>query len=92
MVINMSRSYKHFPFYKDVNSSKWGKRVCNKRIRKSLKEMPKKGNIHKKMNQKWDFIYDYSSREFWEEYVEWCKHPFYGEPDYYEWYKWYKRK
>jgi hypothetical protein len=52
MVINMSRSYKHFPFYKDVNSSKWGKRVCNKRIRKSLKEMPKKGNIHKKMNQK----------------------------------------
>lgn len=92
----MSRSFKHYPFCKDVNSSKWGKRVCNKRVRKNKEDMPKKGNIHKKMNPKWDFIYDYAFSETWEEYIEWCKSGRYGkepeEPIYYEWYKWYKQK
>ena len=92
----MSRSYKHYPFCKDVRSSKWGKRVCNKRIRKHKAEMPRKSNIHKKMNEKWDFIYDYCSSDTWEEYKKWVEIPrFWKENEkanYWDWYRWYKRK
>jgi len=92
----MSRSYKHYPFCKDVHSSKWGKRICNKRIRKNKAEMPKKSNIHKKLNEKWDYIYDYCNSDTWEEYKKWVEIPrFWKETEianYWDWYKWYKRK
>jgi hypothetical protein len=52
--------------------------------------------LHKRLNERWDFIYDYSSRMTWEQYAKWCKQgPFGGEPieaDYNDWCKWYKRK
>lgn len=31
----MSHSYKKYPFCKDRQSSKWGKRYCNKIVRKT---------------------------------------------------------
>ena len=92
----MSRSYKKFPFCKDAESSKWGKQLCNRHIRRHKNELPNKGNLHKRLNERWDFIYDYSSRMTWEEYAKWCKQgPFGREPikaDYNDWCKWYKRK
>ena len=93
-VINLSRSYKHFPFCKDVKSSKWGKRLCNKRIRK-LKDIPS-GKAYCRMNEKWDYIYDYCHSETWKSYKQWCERPrWWREPekaDYFEWYKTYKMK
>ena len=62
----MSRSYKHFPFAKDRQSCKWGKRYCNKKVRKT-KDIPN-GKAYKKILEPWDFIYDYSCTEF-EEWV-----------------------
>lgn len=90
----MSRSYKHFPYCKDRNSSKWGKRQCNKRARK-IQNLPN-GNAYRKLTERWDYIYDYCSSMTWKEYKEWCEHPRwwkdFEEANYYEWYKTYKRK
>lgn len=87
----MGKSYKKYPFCKDRDSSKWGKRYCNKVVRKS-KDIPS-GKAYKKLVEPWDFIYDYSFSETWKEYQHWHKQWNYpGEPDYYEWYKTYKRK
>lgn len=87
----MSRSYKKFPFVKDRGSSKWGKRHCNKVVRKS-EEVPN-GKAYKKLVEPWDYIYDYSFSQTWKEYQEWHKKwNCSDEPDYYEWYKTYKRK
>ena len=69
----MSRSYKHYPFVKDRDSSKWGKRYCNKRVRKA-KNIPN-GKAYKKLTEPWDYIYDYSFSETWEEYLQWFKQP-----------------
>ena len=61
----MSRSYKKTPFVKDKQSSKWGKRYCNKRVRKA-KDVPN-GKAYRKLTEPWDFIYDYSHIEWeWE--------------------------
>lgn len=57
----MSRSYKKYPFVKDRNSAKWGKRYCNKRVRKT-KDIPN-GRAYKKLTEPWDFIYDYCHSE-----------------------------
>ena len=42
----MSRSYKKYPSVKDRDSSKWGKRYCNKKVRKTL-DIPN-GNAYMK--------------------------------------------
>ena len=90
----MSRSYKHFPFCKDRESCKWGKRYCNKKVRKT-KSIPN-GKAYKKLVEPWDFIYDYSCSETWKEYQEWCKRPrWWREPieaNYWDWWKCYKMK
>lgn len=87
----MSRSYKKHPFCKDRDSGKWGKRHCNKVVRKS-NEVPN-GKAYRKLVEPWDYIYDYSFSQTWKEYKKWHKQWNYpDEPDYYEWYKTYKRK
>ena len=88
----MSRSYKHYPFCKDRQSSKWGKRYCNKRVR-NAKDIPN-GKAYRKLTEPWDFIYDYACSETWKEYQQWYKNCNWveGEPSYWEWYKCYKRK
>lgn len=91
----MSRSYKDYPFCKDVKSSKWGKKVCNKRIRK-IKDIPN-GNNYRRMNKKWDYIYDYCDSMTWKEYKQWCEHPRWWKDsaetaEYFKWYKTYKMK
>ena len=58
----MSRSWKHFPFVKDRQSSKWGKRYCNKKVRKA-KDVPN-GKAYRKLVEPWDYIYDYSCSVF----------------------------
>ena len=58
----MSRSYKKYPFVKDRQSCKWGKRYCNKRVRKT-KDIPN-GKAYRKITEPWDYIYDYSCTEF----------------------------
>ena len=91
----MSRSYKKYPFCKDRESVKWGKRYCNKRVR-NTKDIPN-GKAYRKVTEPWDFIYDYSCSETWEEYKEWFKRSNKWwqnnkEPDYWDWYKVYKMK
>lgn len=90
----MSRSYKKFPFVKDVNSSKWGKRNSNKRVRK-MKNIPN-GNAYRKLTERWDYIYDYACSQSWKEYKQWCERPrWWGEQEkanYFDWYKMYKMK
>lgn len=87
----MSRSYKKYPFCKDRQSCKWGKRYCNKKVRRT-KDLPS-GKAYKKIVEPWDFIYDYSSSLSWKEYVEWHYQWHYpDEPNYYEWYRYYKGK
>lgn len=58
----MSRSYKHYPFAKDRDSCKWGKRHCNKKVR-NTKDIPN-GCAYKKLVEPWDYIYDYCHTEF----------------------------
>lgn len=87
----MSRSYKKYPFCKDRDSSKWGKRYCNKVVRKT-KDIPN-GKAYRKLVEPWDFIYDYSFSSTWKEYCHSHKvwnYP--DDPDYWEWYKMYKMK
>ena len=90
----MSRSYKHFPYCKDVNSSKWGKRYYNKQIRK-MKKVPSR-NAYRRMTNKYDYIYDYCSSEIWEEYKHFVEHPrWWMEPEeakYFDYYKYYLMK
>lgn len=90
----MSRSYKKFPWVKDRDSSKWGKRYCNKVIRKT-KDIPN-GGAFKKVSERWDYIYDYGFYETWEDYKHYCENPrWWQEPEeanYFEWYKMYKMK
>lgn len=87
----MSRSYKKYPFCKDRQSSKWGKRYCNKIVRRT-KDVPN-GKAYKKLVEPWDFIYDCSSSQTWKEYKEWHKKWGYKEePNYYDWYKYYIAK
>lgn len=90
----MSRSYRHFPCVKDKESCKWGKRQCNKKIRK-MKDIPN-GNGYKRMVCKWDYLWDYKSYETWEDYQEFCRRPRWWrepeEPVYWDWYKSYKMK
>lgn len=57
----MSRSYKKFPFVKDRESCKWGKRYCNKKVRKT-KDVPN-GKAYRKVVSSWDYIYDYCHYE-----------------------------
>lgn len=90
----MSRSYKKYLFYKDVKSSKLGKRKCNKKIR-NTENIPN-GKSYKKITSKWDYIYDYSCSETWKEYQEYYRQlNWYNtkkESNYIEWYKVYKMK
>ena len=90
----MSRSFKHFPFVKDRDSCKWGKRYCNKKIRKT-KDIPN-GKAYRKFIEPWDYIYDFWSSETWEEYKERCEHPkWWGKPEeanHWDWWKYYKMK
>lgn len=93
----MSRSYKRYPFCKDRDSSKWGKRYCNKRVRKA-KDVPN-GKAYRKLTEPWDFIYDYCCSETWEEYKNyhknhtWWKRSWEGDKiEYWYWYKCYKMK
>jgi len=90
----MSRSFKKFPFVKDRDSSKWGKRKCNKKVRKT-KDIPN-GKAYKKIAERWDYIADYHFYSTWEDYQEDCLHPrWYGKPEepiYWDWYKIYKMK
>lgn len=91
----MSRSYKHYPCVKDRDSCKWGKRQCNKKIRK-MNDVPN-GSSYKRMVCKWDYLWDYKSYETWEDYQQWFNQPHCWwrkdrEPNYWEWYKWYKMK
>lgn len=85
----MSRSYKKYPFKKDIRSSKWGKKLCNRVVRKS-KDIPK-GKGYKKLTEKWDYIYDYTSSETWKSYQKWCKATN-VEAVYYKWYRFYIAK
>lgn len=90
----MSRSYKKFAWVKDRKSSKWGKRYCNKQIRK-IEDIPN-GKAYKKLIERWDYIYDYGSHTTWKDYQNYCKNPYWWqdpeEPIYFEWYKIYKMK
>lgn len=91
----MSHSYKHYPFCKDRESAKWGKRYCNKRVRKT-KDIPN-GKAYRKLTEPWDFIYDYSCSETWKEYQQWFNQPHCWwrknhKADYWDWYKCYKMK
>lgn len=90
----MSRSFKHYPFCKDRESCKWGKRYANKKVRRT-KEIPN-GKSYKKLVNSWDFIYDYSNSETWEEYKAWCEKPEWWrslrKANYFDWYKIYKMK
>lgn len=90
----MSRSFKHFPFVKDTDSCKWGKRYCNKKIRKT-KDIPN-GKAYRKFIEPWDYIYDFWCSETWEEYKERCEHPkWWGKPEeanHWDWWKYYKMK
>lgn len=90
----MSRSVKKIPFVKDRESCKWGKRYCNKKVRKA-KDIPN-GKAYRKLTEPWDFIYDYSCSETWEEYKHWCECPrWWREPieaNYWDWWKTYKMK
>lgn len=64
----MSRSYKKYPFVKDRDSAKWGKRYCNKKVRRT-KDVPN-GKAYRKLTEPWDFIYDFSHSEFKEEVIQ----------------------
>lgn len=91
----MSRSYKKFPWVKDRDSSKWGKKYCNKQVRKT-KDIPN-GGAYKKIAERWDYIYDHGCYETWEDYKQYCENPcwYWQEPEeanYFEWYKIYKMK
>ena len=79
----MSKSIKKFPFYKDTKSSKWGKKYCNKQVRRA-KDVPD-GRSFKKFASRWDYIYDYCSSESWNEYQKRYKE----DAIYYEWYRTY---
>ena len=88
----MSRSYKKFPFCKDRDSGKWGKKYCNKRLRK-MTDVPN-GSQYQKFTNRWDYIYDYWDSNTWEEWKTWRAK--WGDDvdtlDYYEWYRIYKGK
>ena len=90
----MSRSYKKFPFVQDRDSSKWGKRYCNKRVRKTM-DIPN-GKFYRKLTEPWDYIYDHCSSETWKEYKQgtemsrWWREP--KEANYFDWYRCYKMK
>ena len=64
----MSRSVKKFPFVKDRQSCKWGKRYCNKIVRKT-KDVPN-GKAYRRLIEPWDYIYDYSCVEFKEDVIK----------------------
>lgn len=93
----MSRSVKKFPFCKDVKSSKWGKKQCNKKIRK-ISNLPN-GCAYKHIIEKWDYIYDYCGSMTWKEYKKWVECPRFWrtsniveQANYYDWYRIYKQK
>jgi hypothetical protein len=90
----MSRSFKRYPFCKDNEKCKKGKRHCNKVVRRT-KDIPN-GRAYKKLAESWDFIYDYSCSETWEEYKKRVERPRFWrevqEANYYDWYKYYKQK
>lgn len=88
----MSRSYKKYPFCKDRESCKWGKKYCNKQVRKT-KDLPN-GNFYRKVANHWDYIYDYWDSNTFEEYKDWIKRWGYEEDgnEHFEWYKIYKMK
>lgn len=61
----MSRSYKKHPITKDGGrSSKIGKKLANKKVRKNVDKLPSKGKAYKKIYNSWD-INDYIS--YWTE-------------------------
>ena len=79
----MSRSYKRTPVCKDGNASKKrGKKIVNKKIRKTT-DLGQKSNLYKKGYESWN-ICDY---RFYED----CKAEFNVE-DINFWKKWYFRK
>ena len=80
----MSRSYKKYPSVKDRDSSKWGKRYCNKKVRKTL-DIPN-GKVYKRIFESWDYITDYRFHLTWKDYQK------ISNATYYEWYKIYKQK
>lgn len=64
----MSRSYKHFPKYKQIVHGM--KRIMNKKVRAQLKRIFDSYNysLYKKMNCSYD-ICDHSSTYFWQEFL-----------------------
>lgn len=58
----MSRSYKKYPSGKCERSCKYGQRLANKRIRKTLENIPK-GNYYKRYYSSWN-ICDYKFVHF----------------------------
>lgn len=64
----MSRSWKKYPFVKDRQNCKWGKRYCNKIVRKT-KDVPN-GKAYRRLVEPWDYIYDYSCVEFKEDVIK----------------------
>lgn len=87
----MSRSYKKFPFCKCERSCKWGKRQANKKVRRYKGEISD-GHEYQKIFNSWE-ICDYCFSETWKEY-QLC-HKIWNypdEPNYYEWYRYYKGK
>jgi hypothetical protein len=51
MEANMARSFKKTPGWCDRNP--WAKREANKRVRRYKGDLPKKGNVHRKLFQQW---------------------------------------
>lgn len=66
----MSRSYKKYPSAKWERSCKFGQRQANKKVRRTLQDIPN-GKAYKKIYESWN-ICDYKFVSFlpsrWEEY------------------------
>lgn len=80
----MSRSYKHCPSYKDKETSRWGKKQANRKVRRT-KNVPQGGG-YKKLTNRWD-IREFRYHVSWNQYANERENPSYR-----KWYTRYKMK
>lgn len=67
----MSRSIKKNPICKSGNNSRYGKRLANKKVRRTLIDMPQKSKAYKKVYESYnitDYVCRWTFRDALEDY------------------------